>query len=144
MTIGKLTTNFCVAVLAVSVVAPSPAEVEESMWGFTPSRNLAVGGTGVPAKWDPDSGKNIKWSVELGAQTYAGPVIHGGKVFVGTNNQAQKNPKLTGDRGGIMAFNKADGSFLWQMTHSKLPAGRVNAWPHPGICSPPYIEGDRL
>ena len=144
MTIGKLTTNFCVAVLAVSVVTPSPAEVEESMWGFTPSRNLAVGGTGVPAKWDPDSGKNIKWSVELGAQTYAGPVIHGGKVFVGTNNQSQKNPKLTGDRGVIMAFNKADGSFLWQMTHSKLPAGRVNDWPQQGICSTPYIEGDRL
>ena len=144
MTIGKLTTNFCVAVLAVSVVAPSPAEVEESMWGFTPSRNLAVGGTGVPAKWDPDSGKNIKWSVELGAQTYAGPVIHGGKVFVGTNNQSQKNPKLTGDRGVIMSFNKADGSFLWQMTHSKLPAGRVNDWPQQGICSTPYIEGDRL
>jgi outer membrane protein assembly factor BamB len=144
MTIGKLTTNFCVAVLAVSVVAPSPAEVEESMWGFTPSRNLAVGGTGVPAKWDPDSGKNIKWSVELGAQTYAGPVIHGGKVFVGTNNQSQKNPKLTGDRGVIMAFDKADGSFLWQMTHSKLPAGRVNDWPQQGICSTPYIEGDRL
>ena len=144
MTIGKLTTNFCVAVLAVSVVAPSPAEVEESMWGFTPSRNLVVGGTGVPAKWDPDSGKNIKWSVELGAQTYAGPVIHGGKVFVGTNNQSQKNPKLTGDRGVIMAFDKADGSFLWQMTHSKLPAGRVNDWPQQGICSTPYIEGDRL
>jgi len=113
------------------------------MWGGTPSRNLVSEGTGLPATWDPKTGANIKWSVELGAQTYAGPVIHGGKVFVGTNNQSLKNPKLKGDRGVIMAFNEADGAFLWQMTHTKLSAGRVNDWPQQGVCSTPFIEGDR-
>ena len=118
-------------------------DVERSMWGMTPSRNLVSEGTGLPATWDPKTGANIKWSAELGAQTYAGPVIHGGKVFVGTNNQSLKNPKLKGDRGVIMAFNEADGAFLWQMTHTKLPAGRVNDWPQQGVCSTPFIEGDR-
>ena len=33
---------------------------------------------------------------------------------------------------------------MWQITHTKLPAGRVNDWPLQGICSTPYIEGDRL
>ena len=118
-------------------------DVERSMWGMTPSRNLVSEGTGLPATWDPKTGANIKWSAELGAQTYAGPVIHGGKVFVGTNNQLLKNPKLKGDRGVFMAFNEADGAFLWQMTHTKLPAGRVNDWPQQGVCSTPFIEGDR-
>ena len=118
-----------------------PSQAQESMWGFTPGRNLATTATGIPAKWDPES---PKWVAELGAQTYAGPIVHGGKVFVGTNNQSMKNPKLGGDRGVIMAFNEADGAFLWQMTHTKLPAGRVNDWPQQGICSTPYIDGDRI
>ena len=123
---------------------PVGAEVEESMWGYTPSRNVSVEGTGIPAEWNPKTGENIKWSVELGSQTYGGPIIHGGKVFVGTNNQSVKNPKLGGDRGVIMAFNRADCAFLWQITHTKLSAGRVNDWPQQGICSTPYVEGDRL
>ena len=73
-----------------------------------------------------------------------GPLIIGGKIFVGTNNKALYNPKLTGDRGNLMAFRESDGTFLWQATHTKLPAGRVNDWPLQGICSTPYIEGDRL
>ncbi|HAA74552.1 TPA: pyrrolo-quinoline quinone, partial [Candidatus Latescibacteria bacterium] len=144
MTFSKLARVIGVSGTVVCSALSVDAEVEESMWGGAPSRNLAVEGTGVPDEWDVDTGKNIKWSVELGAQTYAGPVIHGDKVFVGTNNQSLKNPKLTGDRGVIMAFNRADGTFLWQMTHTKLPAGRVNDWPQQGICSTPYIEGDRL
>ncbi len=135
-----------ISVFAWTFLGASPvvAEVEESMWGFTPSRNLSVSGTGIPVEWDPKTGQNIKWSVDLGSQTYAGPIIHGGKVFVGTNNQSLKNPKLGGDRGVMMAFNRADGAFLWQITHTKLPAGRVHDWPQQGICSTPYVEGDRL
>ncbi len=30
------------------------------------------------------------------------------------------------------------------MTHEKLPAGRVNDWPQQGICSTPFVEGNRL
>ena len=36
-----------------------------------------------------------------------------------------------------MAFRASDGKFLWQATHDKLPAGRVNDWPLQGICSTP-------
>ena len=43
-----------------------------------------------------------------------------------------------------MAFRASDGEFLWQATHDKLPAGRVNDWPLQGICSTPYVEGDRV
>jgi len=100
--------------------------------------------TGLPADWDPESGKNIKWTAQLGSQTYGNPVIIGGKIFVGTNNQAVRNPKLKGDRGVVMAFRESDGKFLWQSAHAKLASGRVNDWPQQGICSSPFVEGDRL
>ncbi len=134
----------CVAVLIFPITVLSERTEDTAMWGFTPSRNLVSGETNLPEKWDPKTGENIKWKAELGSQTYAGPVIIGGKIFVGTNNQGLRNPKLTGDRGVIMAFNETDGAFLWQSTHTKLPAGRVNDWPQQGICSTPFIEGNRL
>ena len=126
------------------LVATAAFSEETAMWGFTTERNMVSTEKNVPGKWDPETGENIKWKVALGSQTYAGPVIHGGKIFMGTNNQAPRNPKLGGDRGVIMAFNESDGEFLWQSTHTKLPAGRVNDWPQQGICSTPFIEGDRL
>jgi len=114
------------------------------MWGFTPSRNMVSDEKGLPASWDPETGSNIKWTAALGSQAYAGPLVIDGKVFVGTNNEGLRNPELTGDRGVLMAFRASDGEFLWQSTHTKLPAGRVNDWPRQGICSTPYVEGDRL
>ncbi len=121
-----------------------PSEQDATMWGFTLGRNMVSHEKNLPAEWDPATGMNIKWTAELGSQSYAGPVLHGGKVFVGTNNESFKQPVLTGDRGNIMAFREEDGEFLWQTTHTKLTAGRVNDWPYQGVCSAPYIEGDRL
>ncbi len=117
---------------------------ETAMWGITPSRNMVSDEKGLPEFWDAETGMNIKWTAALGSQTYAGPVVIGGKVFVGSNNQRERNRKHKGDRGIVMAFQEADGKFLWQATHTKLPAGRVNDWPQQGVCSTPYIEGDRL
>lgn len=130
--------------LAVLFTIGFYAAVETAMWGGTPARNMVSDEIGLPAKWDPESGFNIKWTEQLGSQTYGNPVIIGGKVFVGTNNQAERNPKLKGDRGVVMAFREADGKFLWQAAHAKLAAGRVNDWPQQGICSGPFVEGDRM
>ena len=135
---------FYIILLTVLIVSVIPADAETAMWGFTPSRNLVSDEKNLPEEWDAKTGLNVKWTATLGSQTYAGPVIIGGKVFVGTNNQGRRNPKLTGDRGVIMAFRESDGEFLWQSTHTKLPAGRVNDWPQQGICSTPFIEDDRL
>ncbi len=114
------------------------------MFGGTPSRNMVSAATGLPDIWNVATGENVRWSAALGSQTYAGPVLAGDLVYVGTNNEALRNPKLSGDRGNVMAFRKSDGALLWQSAHPKLPAGRVNDWPLQGVCSTPYIEGDRL
>jgi outer membrane protein assembly factor BamB len=100
--------------------------------------------TGLASNWDPETGLNIKWSQPGGSQTYAGPVVAGGRVYIGTNNEGMRDPAVVGDHGVVMAFRASDGEFLWQAATPKLPAGRVNDWPLQGVCSTPFIEGDRV
>ena len=115
-----------------------------AMFGNTPSRNMVSDETGLPAEWDVESGMNVKWSQPVGSQAYAGPVVLDGQVYVGTNNEGLRDPALTGDRGVVMAFGTDTGEFLWQVTHTKLPAGRVNDWPLQGVCSTPFIQDGRI
>jgi outer membrane protein assembly factor BamB len=123
---------------------------EERSWplfGGSVSRNLVnLVEHNMPTKWDPTSGKevNIKWSVPLGSKAYGGPIIAGGKIFIGSNNNYPRDPAIKGDKGVLMCFRASDGEFLWQSVHDKLEAGRVNDWPEEGICSSPVVEGDRL
>jgi len=71
-------------------------------------------------------------------------VVSNGKVYVGTNNGGEYRPKHKGDRGVVLCFEEKTGKFLWQLTREKLPQGRVNDWPEQGICSAPFVEGNRL
>ena len=93
--------------------------------------------TGLPTTWDIKTGKNVKWVAELGSQSYGNPVVAGGVVLVGTNNEAMRDPKQGGDRGVLMAFREETGEFMWQATFEKLAAGRANDWPFQGIASSP-------
>src|SRR5579864_2528257 len=56
--------------------------------GISHFRDNVTAAKNIPTEWDAKSGKNIKWSMRLGSQTYASPVVANGKVFVGTNNGA--------------------------------------------------------
>ncbi|HEY2291037.1 MAG TPA: PQQ-binding-like beta-propeller repeat protein [Thermoanaerobaculia bacterium] len=132
------------SLVAGALLLAAPAAAETVMFGGDASRNMASAEKGLPEKWNPETGENIKWVVSLGSQSYSGPLVAGGKVFVGTNNDSVKNPKITGDRGVLMAFSTADGKLLWQAARAKLSAGRVNDWPFQGICSTPAVEGDRI
>ncbi len=115
------------------------------MWGGTLSRNqVNLNETNIPDVWNVETKKNILWVADLGSRSYGNTVVGGGKVFVGTNNERVRNPKITGDKGVVMCFNEADGKFLWQAVHDKLPAGRVNDWPEEGICSSPAVEAGRV
>jgi outer membrane protein assembly factor BamB len=124
--------------------ASDPGTGDWPMWGGTPDRNMVSGQKGLPGSWDVATKKNVRWVAALGSQTYGNPVVAGGKVFVGTNNEGLRDPKQGGDRGVVLAFRESDGSFLWQMTHEKLLAGRVNDWPYQGVASSPLVDGDRV
>ncbi|MGI9107667.1 MAG: PQQ-binding-like beta-propeller repeat protein [Pyrinomonadaceae bacterium] len=116
------------------------------MWGGTPDRNMVSNMKGLPVTWDVAKKTNIKWSATLGSQTYGNPVVAGGQVYVGTNNEATpaRDPNVKGDKGILLAFRESDGEFLWQAVSDKLAAGRVNDWPYQGICSSPLVEGKIL
>src|ERR1044071_696833 len=141
---------FSVCCLVASAFAPShvsasdPGSGDWPMWGGTPDRNMVSSMKGMPTSWDVTAKKNIKWMAGLGSQSYGNPVVAGGMVFVGTNNELVRDPKQPGDRGVLMAFKESDGEFLWQHTNEKLAAGRVNDWPFQGVCSSPLVEGDKL
>jgi len=117
------------------------------MWGGSPDRNMVNDIQDVSLDFALDQGadgKNVRWMAQLGSQTYANPVVADGKVFVGSNNEAQYLEKHRGDRGCVICFDESSGEFLWQLTREKLPTGRVHDWPYQGICSTPHIEGNRL
>ena len=115
------------------------------MWGGTPDRNMVSESSApLPAEWDVDGGRNVRWVAALGSATYGNPVVAGGRIFVGTNNEALYDEETAGDKGILLAFDAATGEFLWQMVSDKLLSGRVNDWPYQGVCSSPLVEGDRL
>jgi outer membrane protein assembly factor BamB len=120
---------------------------EWPLFGGTLARNLVnLKEKNIPTQADITKAKegNIKWSQDLGSKAYGGPVIADGKIFVGTNNDNPRDPKIEGDKGVLMCFEEKTGKFLWQHVHNKLSAGRVNDWPEEGICSSPHVEAGRL
>src|SRR5258708_4743272 len=72
------------------------------MFGGTPARNLVnTVEKNMPTDWSVEEGKfkNIKWSAALGGRAYGGVVVAGGRVYVGTNNEEPRDPKVKGPKG---------------------------------------------
>ncbi len=120
------------------------------MFGRTIARNMANPiEKNILGDWSVDTRKgkqvrNVKWSVRLGTDSFGGPVIAGGKIFVGTNNDAPRDKAITGDKGVLMCFRESDGKFLWQAVHNKLPNPDANDYPKQGVASTPCVDGNRL
>jgi outer membrane protein assembly factor BamB len=143
---------------ALAAAAKDDAKQLWALFGVTPQRNmLNTVDTNVPSEWhaawketsngkvlDTAQSKHIKWVAKLGSRAYGGPIVSGGKVYVGTNNESPRNPKIKGDKGVLMCFAESDGKFLWQGIHDKLPSGQVHDWPKEGLCSTPIVEGNRV
>ena len=127
--------------LAASAIARAG---DRPQWGERHSRNMVSNETGLPDAFDPATGNNVKWSAALGTEGYSTPVVGGGKVLVGTNNGRPRDPRHQGDRGVLMCFNEADGSFAWQLVVPKLEGDIYLDWPNAGMCSPATVEGDRV
>ena len=120
--------------VASSVVTPSVA----------PSLPTTVILTGnPPVDWDPTTGRNIVWSVELGNETYGRPVVAGDAVYVGTDNARHMNPDYQEDAGVLVSLRAKDGTFLWQDLAPRVERG-LREFLLPSTTSAPYVEGNRL
>jgi outer membrane protein assembly factor BamB len=123
----------------------SPAQAaDQPQWGQAWSRNMVSEEKGLPDSFDPETGRNIKWSADLGTETHSSPVVAGGRVYIGTNNGHPRDPQHQGDRGVLMCFDEQTGSFLWQLIFPKRDEDIYYDWPHSGIASPVTVEGDRV
>src|SRR5262249_50556295 len=125
---------------------PKAATVTRAVFGGTPARNMAnLVDRNVPIDWSVEEGKNIKWSAQLGSKSYAGPVIAGGKVYVGTNNASPREKNVKGSHKAVlMCFSEKDGSYLWQAAHD-IPGDDIfREALEQGLCSTPCVEGDRV
>jgi outer membrane protein assembly factor BamB len=139
----------CSARVADDKDVPAPAAGAHSwpMFGGTIHRNMAnTVEKGLPDSWSIKKGKetNIKWVQKLGSMAYGGPVIAGGRIFVGTNNDSPRDPAVKGDRGVLMCLRESDGKFLWQIVHDKLPNFEQNDVAKHGVASTPCVDGDRV
>ena len=109
---------------------------------LVPGPDAAHTGT-PPVDWDPTTGRNIVWSVELGSETFGRPVVAGDTVYVGTNNARPMDPGYTEDSGVLMAFRAADGKFLWQDVAPRVERG-LREFILPSTTSAPYVDGERV
>lgn len=119
-----------------SPLAPKPAVLPP------PRAALSRAGS-PPVDWDPSSGRNIAWSVELGGESFGRPVVEGDTVYVGTDNARPMNPAYRQESGVLMAFRASDGQFLWQDLAPRVERG-LREFLLPSTTSAPYVEGDRL
>lgn len=142
-------------ILSSSLLTLSAHAADWPTWGGSSDRNMVAEATGIPTEIESgdylpkseeinmETTKGVKWVAKLGSQTYGTPVVSGGKIYVGTNNESPRNDTQKGDRGVLMCFDEATGEFLWQLLIPKLGAGKVSDWEFVGLCSSPAIEGDR-
>jgi outer membrane protein assembly factor BamB len=141
--------------LAVAWSAGVALAADQPQWGQRDSRNMVSDETGLPDNFDPGTrnpktgeielspGSNVRWVARLGNQSYGSPVVAGGRVLVGTNNEAPRDPNAQGDRGVLMCFDEHSGAFRWQLTAPKLEEIKWSDWYYIGLTSPPTVEGER-
>lgn len=135
------------AVVWVAVVAGGMAWLragDQPQWGQRYSRNMVSEEKGLPDRFDPGTGENLKFIIELGTETHSTPVVARGRIFIGTNNGRPRDARHEGDRGVLMCFDEKDGRFLWQLVVPKYSSDIYTDWPKAGICSPATVEGDRV
>ena len=139
--ISRACSSLCLVLL---VTALDLLAADQPQWGRAWDRNMVSTERGLPDSFDLKTGRNVKWSVQLGTQSYATPVVAGGRVYIGTNNGNPRDPGNKGDCGVLMCFDEATGKFLWQLAFPKREEDPYHDWPQTGMSSPVTVEGDRV
>ncbi|MFO0844371.1 MAG: PQQ-binding-like beta-propeller repeat protein [Gemmataceae bacterium] len=122
------------------------------MQGRDATRNAVSPEKGAPTHWQVERlrggvtvqpGWNVRWVARLGSANLCSPVVAGGLVWVGTNNDSPRDPRHKQDASVLMCFRESDGQFLWQYVSPRLGAD-FEDFPRAPISCSPLVEGDRL
>ncbi len=108
----------CAPLLGLLAAASLPA-ADQPQWGQAWTRNMVSAERGLPDSFDLETGRNVKWSVPLGTHSHSTPVVAGGRIYLGTNNGAPRDPAQMGDRGVLLCLDEKDGQMLWQLVVPK-------------------------
>jgi outer membrane protein assembly factor BamB len=117
---------------------------DQPQWGEAWTRNMVSKEQNLPSSFHPVSGRNIKWRVKLGTQAHSTPVVAGGHIYVGTNNEEPRDPKHKGDRGVFLCLDEQTGALVWQLVVPKRDEDAYMDWPRMGMSSEATVEGDRV
>lgn len=131
-------------------------------WGGTAARNMASPETGIPETFfpgkkkrdrlglDPATARNVRFVVRLGSENYSAPIVAGGRVFIGTNDEDLDDPRFRSTEGGVfMCLDEKTGALAWRLVVPKLEIDRSKVSEdfdamNLGICSTATVEGDRV
>jgi outer membrane protein assembly factor BamB len=150
--------------IAVASLAASPdaRAADWPQWGGGQYRNLVSAEGDLPAKFhpgrkqrtrlgfDPETTKNVRWLVRLGSENYSCPVVAGGRVYIGTNDEDLDDERFRPTRGGVlMCLDERTGALVWRLVVPRLEIDRSKVSEdfddmNLGICSTATVEGDRV
>lgn len=149
--------GLCCAGCIVTLIGTTRAG-DWPQWGGRPERNHVsdeknlVDSVVPPVRktngeMDFSAAKNVRWVVYTGTASYGNPTVAGGRVFLGTDDQAIGDPRFERTKGGLVkCFDAATGKLLWQLVtphRTGLPKHFHFSQQHLGTCSSVTVEGDR-
>jgi len=114
------------------------AAADWPQWGGGQFRNLVAHEAGLPATFypgkkkrdrmgfDPGTSKNVRWMVRLGSENYSCPVVAGGRVYIGTNDEDLNDERFRPTNGGVlMCLDEQTGDLVWRLVVPRLEIDRA-------------------
>ncbi len=110
--------------------------------GGSPRRSHVAAGVEVPADWNLETGRNVRWSFPLGPGTAAAPTVAGGRVFIGSRSGSDlPQARESGDSGCLLCLDEESGELLWQHKTPSLTDASPRLL---GMGGSPAVDGERL
>ena len=143
------------AALGALLAVPAGRAEDWPQFGGRDGRNMVSPEARLPVSFDPgrpvgspESIRNVRWIARLGGHAYGGPVVAGGKVFVGSNDRHLGDRRFQRTKGGMLrCFDARTGKLAWKLViprfPEELPGGNFDDM-DVGVCSSAAVDGDRL
>ena len=129
-----------VALGVAGAATAAAGEADWPTWGRTVERNMVSEETGLPDSFDIRSGRNVRWTFDLGGggPAFGNPVVANGRLFLGTKFSRKLDPRFKAE-GIFLCLDEMTGERLWSLS---IPNGAGNR-PF-GLTSSASADGDRV